>query len=115
MKKLIKAFVYSNILAWFSLFSVIYLWKKPFILTILLICFSVLMLIVFKSKNNFYLYFFTALAGALSEIIAIVFGVWEYGFPNFVGIPYWLPFLWGIAGLFIKVISLEIDSFLKKK
>ncbi len=42
-----------------------------------------------------------AIAGATAEIIAIAGGAWTYSYPFILGIPIWLPFLWGSAGLAI--------------
>ena len=44
------------------------------------------------------------------EAIVAESGAWTYTFPNFIGIPYGLPFLWGITGDFIK----EFSEFLKE-
>ena len=44
------------------------------------------------------------------EAIVVESGAWTYTFPNFIGIPYGLPFLWGITGVFIK----EFSEFLKE-
>jgi hypothetical protein len=89
------------------------MWDKPLMLTAVVISLSALMMLVHKDIEDLYLYIIIGSMGAAAEIIAIVSGAWEYAFPNLVGIPYWLPFLWGIAGLFIKRIVIEIHEYIK--
>ena len=72
------------------------------------------MLLVWRSKEDLLLYIICSVAGTLAEAVAIASGAWKYSLPNFIGVPYWLPFLWGIAALFIKRASLEVQDFVKK-
>jgi hypothetical protein len=72
------------------------------------------MLLVWRTREDICLYVIVAVSGALAEASAISFGVWVYSMPDVIGIPIWLPFVWGIAGVFINRISLEIRDFLKK-
>lgn len=112
MKHLLKAFAYSAVLAIITLLSVSFGWKNPLLLTMILIVISAVMLIIYRNKEDLYLYVLSGIAGALAEAIAIAFGAWSYAFPNLIGIPYWLPFLWGIAALFIKRIINAIHQHL---
>ncbi|MBI2675547.1 MAG: DUF2878 family protein [Candidatus Aenigmarchaeota archaeon] len=114
MKNLLKAFLYSIILAFLTLFSVSILWQRPLALTAVLIVLSIAMLLIWRNREDLYLYVIVSIAGALAESFAIGFSVWSYSVPDFMGIPVWLPFLWGIAGLLIKRITLEIHDFIKK-
>lgn len=115
MKRLLKAFLYSVILALLSLFSVTLFWKTPFTLTMVMIALSAAMLLIWRSKEDLYLFIIVGISGALAESFAIAFGAWSYGFSDLNYIPTWLPFLWGIVGIFIKRISMEIHEFLKSK
>jgi hypothetical protein len=114
MKRLLKAFLYSCSLSLLSLLVVSFFWKEPLLLTFLMVLVSAIMLIVWRKKEDLYLYTIVGLTGALAEAVAIAFGAWTYTLPTAIGIPIWLPFLWGIAGVVIKKISLEIQDFLKK-
>ena len=40
--------------------------------------------------------------GPLAEGLAIQTGAWAYASPSVLGIPLWLPFVWGNAALFIQ-------------
>ena len=84
-----------------ALTSVVLLWKFNLVLTLILILLAVAMLIMNKSKQEIKTFLVCALLGAMAEVVAITFGAWTYGNPNFVGIPIWLPILWGIASVFI--------------
>jgi hypothetical protein len=112
MKHLLRAFAYSAVIAIITLSAVAFGWKNPLILTVCLIFLSALMLILYNNKEDFYLYIISGMAGAIVEAIAIAFGAWQYAFPQFIGIPYWLPFLWGIAALFIKRVINAIHQHL---
>ena len=115
MKRLLKAFLYSATLAFISLYSVSLFWQNSLLLAGILIVISALMLLVWRNKEDLILYTMSGIAGALAESTAIALGAWSYAIPGIIGIPYWLPFLWGIAAVFIKRISLEIHDFAKDK
>ena len=68
------------------------------------------MLLIYNNKEDLYLHIISAIAGALAEAIAIAFGAWTYAFPQIIGIPYRLPFLWGIAALFVKRVITAIHE-----
>lgn len=115
MKHLFKAFAYSAIIAVITLVSVAFGWKNPLILTLCLALISALMLIIYNNKEDLYLYILSGLAGAVAETVAIAFGAWTYTSPQIIGIPYWLPLLWGIAALFIKRVIAAIHQHLQFK
>lgn len=114
MKHLLRAFLYSVVLAFLTLFSVTLFWEAPAALTMVLIALSIVMLLIWRDKEDLYLYVIAGVSGALAESFAIGFGVWSYTLPDFNGIPVWLPFVWGMAGVFIKKISLEIHEFVNR-
>ncbi len=113
MRRLFKAVLYSMSLVIISVFLLSLLWNEPILMTELSIVISVLMLLILRNREDILLYIFCGISGAVSEIIAIASGAWQYAFPNFIGIPYWLPFLWGITAIHINIISLEIYDFIK--
>jgi hypothetical protein len=45
------------------------------------------------------LYFTSGVLGAFAEIIAVKGNAWQYGNEQLLGVPIWLPVLWGIAGV----------------
>ena len=90
------------------------LWERPLGLTLVMALVSVIMLSVWREREDLLLFALCAVAGALAEAAAIAFGAWTYGFPNMIGIPLWLPLLWGVAGLFIKRMGEELHSFVRK-
>jgi len=113
MKRLLRAFLYSCVLAILSLVVVAYFWNRPVLLTFIMISISILMLLIWRTKEDLYLYLITGVCGALAEVFAISMGAWTYASPNLKGIPYWLPFLWGVTGLFVKRMANEIHDFVK--
>jgi len=68
------------------------------------------MIIILKKIHYIIIFIFCGIAGAIAEIIGIYFGAWSYSKPFFYGIPIWLPFLWGIAALFLIKLSESIKN-----
>lgn len=85
-----------------SLVAVCFLWKYNIILFLVLLAISFLLLFIQKEKSEIWLFIACGFYGALAEIIAIYFGSWTYNSADFLGVPIWLPVLWGIAALFMK-------------
>jgi len=103
-----KEFLINCLFAFASLFSVALLYFRPLVLAIVLLALSAAMLIFNGKKRYLALFVMCGACGAGAEALAIGFGAWHYSFSNIIGVPYWLPFLWGMAGVFMKLISLEI-------
>jgi hypothetical protein len=85
------------------------LWPLPLFLTI---CYAALSLILFTrwhSRRDLIFYCVAFVCGPLGEFFAVRFGAWQYAKPFYL-IPLWLPFLWGIAALFIKKLSEALAS-----
>ena len=78
------------------------LWRTPVALTALLILTGVAIYALRPSRTSAFVYLIGFLFGPLAEGVSIRTGAWEYASPTFLGIPVWLPFVWGIAALFIQ-------------
>lgn len=115
MKRLLRAFAYSCVFAVLTVVSVSLFWETPVRLALFLVALSAALLSFWGSREDVYLYAISAACGALAEAFAIGFKAWAYPKPDMIGIPVWLPFVWGIAGVFIKRTSLEIHDFLKDR
>ena len=113
MKRLLKAFLYSCILALLCVFSISLFWQDPLLLAGIIAAISIVMLIIWRDKEDIYLYIITGLSGAIAEIVAIAFGVWNYAIANVTGTPIWLPFLWGLSAVFVKKTAEEIHDFVR--
>ena len=96
---------FTSVLALFSFFAVFFFWEYSSLLSLFLLCISVLMFVVEFRVADVYLYILVGILGALSEVLSISSGAWRYTEPHLFGIPYWLPFLWGIAGVYIIRLS----------
>ena len=114
MDRQIKKSLLNFALAGSTPWLVAFLWRSPFILTGVLFAIGVVMLVIEKDKNSVLLYIVAGIGGAITEIISIYFGAWIYTEPTFAGIPIWLPFLWGAAGLFVLRLKKFIDAIFRK-
>jgi len=80
------------------------LWHNPVFLSICYVLISIFMLYRWHAKSDLIFYFVAVVLGPLGEVVAVYFGAWQYSKPLYL-IPIWLPFLWGIAALFMKKLS----------
>jgi uncharacterized membrane protein YoaT (DUF817 family) len=80
------------------------LWPRPYLLTACYAVISLILLARWHSRPDLIFYTVAFFVGPLGELFAIASGAWTYTRPFYI-IPLWLPFLWGIAALFIKKLS----------
>ena len=80
------------------------LWPRPAALTLAYVLFSILLLWQWHSRSEVAYFTLAAFLGPLGEFVAVSFGAWEYSLP-WVKIPIWLPFAYGITGLFLNKIA----------
>lgn len=78
------------------------LWHYPLVLTLLLVLTGAAIYALRPSRTSAWVYATGFVFGPLAEGLAIQTGAWKYASPSFLGIPLWLPFVWGIAALFIQ-------------
>lgn len=80
------------------------LWHQPAVLTFVYAVTSVLLLAWRHSTTDLIYFFVPFLLGPAGEIFAVRGGAWVYS-DQTTTLPLWLPFVWGIAGLFMKNVS----------
>lgn len=97
-----------------SLFLVGLFYSNELLLFILLLVLSTIILKLYWSKKELALFIIVGIAGALAEVVAIAFGAWTYAYKSLYTVPFWLPVLWGIAGIFIKRMYEHIEYVAKK-
>jgi hypothetical protein len=78
------------------------LWRYPLALTSLQIATGIAIYSLRPSRTTACVYAVGFVFGPLAEGLAIQTGAWEYASPSVLGIPLWLPFVWGNAALFIQ-------------
>ena len=94
-----------------SLLWIILTQKDPLFLAMVLLLLGIALLMILKNTNNIYFYLMMAVLGPLVEIICVFVGVWHFSTPDFFGIPYWLPFYWGLIGLCFGDAYKQINNF----
>jgi len=77
------------------------------ILSVLLTLITLAMFLVMRDIRVIAVFAVAFLFGPLAEVLAIRHGLWRYKDPLVLGIPPWLPLLWGIASLFIVRVYLD--------
>lgn len=79
-----------------------------------LLILGMFMLTLAGQLRNILLYFLGFILGPLMESIGIALHQWTYAEPQLLGFPYWLPFVWGNAALYLLLVKNFTDSFFKK-
>ena len=106
-----KIIVYS-LLAFLSLIMTSLLWSNTFLLTIVLLLIAIIMISIGNKKRDLILFVLGGFFGVIAEAIAIANGAWTYTKSDFMGIPLWLFFLWGMAALYLSKIYKGICEYL---
>jgi hypothetical protein len=78
------------------------LWRYPVALTAVMVVTGLAIFTLRPSRTSACVYAVGFVCGPLAEGLAIQTGAWKYASPSVLGIPLWLPFVWGIAALFIQ-------------
>ena len=81
------------------------LWRHPLALIALVVLTGAAIFALRPSRHAVAVYITAFVFGPIAEILAIGTGAWEYATPTVLGIPLWLPFVWGNAGLFLHNTS----------
>ena len=114
MKK-VKKILINSALSFATTIVVLFLWRNSILAAMLIFCIGVISLFVLKEKKYTLIYIIVGILGPAAEIFAINFGVWSYAKSDFLGIPYWLPFVWAQTGTYISSILITLNYFVKKK
>lgn len=105
----------NALLALATLLVSAYLWQTPLVLVGLLVAAAAAMFYLRPAKTSIAVYLAAFFFGPLAEVLAIHTGAWHYTYVSFWGIPYWLPFVWGNAGLFLENFGQFMASTLGEK
>lgn len=110
VKKNEREILYETIFYIVGIGSTILFYKNNLLLTGILFIAWMFAIKIWHDRKDVKIYVISAVFGPVGEIVAIYFGVWSYSNPTLLGIPIWLPFLWGMAGMLLYRISTIISS-----
>ena len=110
MNSELKKFLTTCLLAILTLLIPSFFGSNSFMSVALLSVVGILMLCVDWNLKHLIYYVAVFISGPLAESLAIHFGAWTYTQPIFIGVPIWLPFVWGNAGLYVLRLKSFIDS-----
>jgi hypothetical protein len=96
LEYLLLALVYTLILLFRS---------SPYLLSLGLLLLMVLRLIFFHQPWDVLVFLIGACAGPTVELILTNLNLYFFTEPDFLGMPYWLPLLWGAVGLAVRRLS----------
>src|SRR5213595_129582 len=92
----------SAILAFSTLLVTAALWRHPVALIVLVLAVGVAIFLLRPTRPSLVVYAVGFIFGPSAEALGIHAGAWRYSSVDFLGIPIWLPFVWGNAALFIQ-------------
>jgi hypothetical protein len=95
-------FMLNAFLALATLFLTALLWRYPVALIALLVVTAAAIFRIRPNASSVVVYATAFVFGPAAEAASITTGAWEYDSNNLLGVPIWLPFVWGNAGLFIQ-------------
>ncbi|MBR9698952.1 DUF2878 family protein [Candidatus Woesearchaeota archaeon] len=110
MRRIKKELFYELFIFVLCIFFIVLLWRQNIYLTLILIALYIAANRFWHKEHEYIFYIIGAILGPVAEIISISFGVWSYANPTFLGIPLWLPFIWGLAAVMITRIA---ETFVK--
>ncbi|MBI5046950.1 hypothetical protein HZC07_04445 [Candidatus Micrarchaeota archaeon] len=114
-KQYVVSYLGTGLVAFISLFLTTLLWQQPVLLTVLLGILIAFVLLLWKNEQDLWLFLFAMIAGPLFDFVATATNTWQYGKADFFGVPLWLPFLYGLAGVYIVKVAQEIRRQLGEK
>ncbi|HEX4540282.1 MAG TPA: hypothetical protein VH112_08550 [Acidimicrobiales bacterium] len=92
----------SAILAFSTLLATAALWRHPLALIVLVLSVGLGIFLLRPTRPSLIVYAVGFVFGPTAEVLGIHAGAWRYSTGDFLGIPVWLPFVWGNAALFIQ-------------
>jgi hypothetical protein len=92
----------SAILAFSTLLATAALWRNPVALVVLVLAVGLAIFMLRPTRASLVVYAVGFVFGPSAEVLGIHAGAWRYSSTDFLGIPIWLPFVWGNAALFIQ-------------
>ena len=104
-KKVVKELVYELIIYVLAVLIVSLFWENNFSTFVLLAALFILIFSLSYSSRDLLVFLIAGIAGPLGEIVCLFLGIWNYSNPSFLGMPLWLPLLWGISGVMLLRIS----------
>tara|TARA_Y100000034_G_C6526451_1_gene226723 strand:+ start:54 stop:401 length:348 start_codon:yes stop_codon:yes gene_type:complete len=110
-QRITNELIYEFGLYFLGLFLIVYFFRQNSLLFFLLLVIIILANRLWHKEHDYIFFIIGAILGPFAEIIAIHYGVWSYANPTFLGIPIWLPLVWGfvlvtivrVAETFVKI------------
>jgi hypothetical protein len=102
--------VFSGI---FVVAAVVFCWRKPFLLSILVTAGLGVQYWFWREKADIAAMAGAALLGTIGETLCVNLGVWTYHAPGLVfAIPFWIPLVWAYLFCFFRRVSITIHSIM---
>lgn len=101
LKSILKL-IYELLFFFGVIATVSFFWKNNLLLLMILLGELLLAFTLWHQKHDFMYCIVAGILGPIGEVISVQFGVGSYSNPTFLGIPIWLPVLWGLATVMLK-------------
>jgi len=110
MNKIAKVFIETLPILFGILFSYLF-WQNSFLLFAIYIILSVVLILWRGDNSEFAIFIYGIIIGGLVEVLGTqVSGYQSFAEPDFLGIPIWLPIVWGYGFVAMKRIGIILKS-----
>ena len=110
MSKIVKIFIETLPILFGILFSYLF-WQNNFLLLAIYLILSVVLIFWRGDNSEFAIFAYGIIIGGIVEIIGTeVSGYQSFSNPNFLGIPIWLPIVWGYGFVAMKRIGFILKN-----
>lgn len=88
-------------------------WHEDVLLVTSLLAMSALLVLWIYDFEKKYLqiFVFIGLGGFIAEAIVVVGGAWTYHTQHFLGLPIWLPIIWGTSAVSIARLAERLNKY----
>lgn len=88
-----------------------FFWQNTLVLSLIYLAASLLLIYLHKDRTEFMIFLYGALIGSIVEVIGVnISGYQSFSKPDILGIPIWLPIVWGYGFVAIKRIGSAIKN-----
>ncbi len=85
------------IIFWIFIVMLSFFWKNTIATACIIIAIYLVRAYFWKKKGDVALYITGFILGTAAELFGTSMGVWQYAQTDFLNVPLWLPFAWGVA------------------
>ena len=100
----LKSLLIEGIFLVIMVLGMILFWEDLFVSFIFAVVLTIIAFIFFHKKEDITFFIVGVVIGFATELIGTQFGIWAHSNPGIIGVPFWVPFIYGFAFLLARRI-----------